>query len=138
MFQGPFSRPNNTNYIELYCTAYSTSPYATNLWGQLVSTNAYQVSGVLENFDGSSEVGLTRFQDIVATAPSITTSLSVTGGVATVGWLPQTGSTYSVYSATNVAGPWANLAFGLSYYPTNGTYVDTNRASTKFYKVGTP
>jgi hypothetical protein len=137
MFQGPFSRPNNTNnYIELYCPAYGG--IATNLWGKLVSTNAYQVTGVMADYHGSSELDLTRLDDIVATAPSFTASLTQTGGVSTVGWLPQSGSTYSIYSATSLNGPWTNLSFGLSYYPTNGTYVDTNRAPTKFYKIGTP
>jgi hypothetical protein len=48
-----------------------------------------------------------------------------------------TGSTYSVYSATNLLGPWTQT-FGLGYYPSMGAYTDTNAATAKFYRVSTP
>jgi hypothetical protein len=47
------------------------------------------------------------------------------------------GSTYSVYSATNLLGPWTQT-FGLGYYPNTGIYAVTNAAATQFYRVSTP
>jgi hypothetical protein len=139
MTQGPFSRPNNTNVIELYVPAYGYGSISTNIWGQPVSTNAYEVTGVMENFSGASELCLTRLDDLVTNTPSsFPVTLSRTNAVSTVTWPIKTGSTYSIYSATNAAGPWTNLSYGYSYFPTNGTYLDTNRTSVKFYKISTP
>jgi hypothetical protein len=55
-----------------------------------------------------------------------------------VNWPAVAGSTYSIYSETNLLGPWTQQAFGLSYYPSTGTYTDTNAAKAKFYRVSTP
>jgi len=143
MTQGPYSAPNNTNSLEIFVPAYG-SGYATssNFWGQVVPTYAYQITGALAAFSSGgvliSELDVTRIQDIVTAAPaSFTTGLTTTGTVSTVSWPAQTGSTYSVYSATNVSGPWSQT-FGLSYYPSTGVFADTNKTAAKFYKVSTP
>jgi hypothetical protein len=142
MTQGPYNNPNNTNYISLYVEAYGNgSSYASNFWNAVkVPTNAYQVTGVMENYSGASEMCVTRLQDIVTNPPPISISaVVVTNGVSTINWTPQTGSTYSVYTATNLSGTWTNQASGLSYFPVTGAYKDTNAAaSMKFYRISTP
>jgi hypothetical protein len=143
MTEGPYSAPNNTNTIEIYVPAYGFGYTSTNLWGHTVPTYCYQITGVLATFhSGSSlfaELDVTRLQDFVTSAPaSFTASLTQTNGVPTISWPALTGSTYSVYSATALNGPWTNQSFGLSYYPSVGAYTDSNSAPTKFYRVSTP
>jgi hypothetical protein len=142
MTQGPYNTntiPYNTNYIELYCPAYAGfGSMSTNLWGGIVSTNPYQVTGIMADYHGASELDLTRLQDMVTNTPApFAAGVALTGTTPTINWPAQTGSTYSVYGATNLLGPWTRT-FGLSYYPSTGTYTDTNKAPTKFYKVSTP
>jgi hypothetical protein len=61
----------------------------------------------------------------------------VSNGVSQLTWPAVPGSTYSVYSATNITGPWTQT-FGLGYYPSTGVYAVTNAAANQFYKVSTP
>jgi hypothetical protein len=143
MTQGPYSAPNNTNTLEIFVPAYGFG-YATssNFWGQVAPTYAYQITGAMAMFSSGGvlipELDVTRLQDFVTNAPaSFTAGLTRTGGVSTVSWPAQSGSTYSVYSATNISGPW-NQTFGLSYYPSTGIFIDTNKTAAKFYKVSTP
>jgi hypothetical protein len=142
MTEGPYSYPNNTNSIEVYVPAYGYGYPSTNLWGAAVPAYCYQITGILAAFHSGaavfSELDVTRLQDFVTSAPSsFTSSLTKTSAVATVSWPAQVGSTYSVYGATNLNGPW-NQTFGLSYYPSTGIFTDTNKAAAKFYKVSTP
>ncbi len=148
MTEGPYNSVNNKNTIEIYCPAYSGVTAAgngytsTNLWGATVPTYCYQLSGILAAFhSGSSvfsELDVTRLQDFVTNPPApFTSSLTRTGSVSTVTWPAQVGSTYSFYSSTNVTGPWTQT-FGLSYFPTTGTYIETNHATSRFYQVSTP
>jgi hypothetical protein len=138
----PYSAPNNTNTLEIFVPAYGFGYTSTNFWGVTVPTHCYQISGALAAFHSGaavfSELDVTRLQDFVTNAPaSFTDGLTRTGSVSTVSWPAQVGSTYSVYGATNLNGPW-NQTFGLSYYPSTGIFMDTNKAAAKFYKVSTP
>jgi len=144
----PYSAPNNTNTLEIFVPAYKSLDsngngyIVTNFWGTPVPSHCYQVSGVLAEFHSGaavfSELDVTRLQDFVINAPApFTSSLTKTSAVATVSWPAQVGSTYSVYGATNISGPW-NQTFGLSYFPSTGIFTDTNKAAAKFYKVSTP
>lgn len=136
--QGPYSNPANTNYMELFVPAYGYGGLSTNLWGQIVPGQAYQLTGVMANFDGASELDATRLQDFVATPPApFAASMTVTNGSPTLAWPALAGSTYSVYGATNLLGPWTQT-FGLSYYPSVGLYPLTNGAAAAFYKISTP
>jgi hypothetical protein len=84
------------------------------------------------------EVYPSRYADFVTTAPaSFAAGLTESNGVGTLTWPAVTGSTYSVYSATSLLGPWTQT-FGLSYYPSTGIYTATNAAARQFYKVSTP
>jgi hypothetical protein len=136
--QGPYSSPGNTNTVQFFIPAYGFGSISTNFWDKIVPTHAYQVTGVMANFKGASELDVTRIDDIVTNAPpSFMAGLVKTNGLATVTWPALSGSTYSVYSSTNILGPWTQT-FGLSYYPSTGAYTDTNSAATKFYRISTP
>jgi hypothetical protein len=140
MTQGQYNKPNNTNYIQLFVAAYGNGSISTNFWGDIVPNHAYQITGVMANFNGASELDPTRIDDIVSnTPPSFPANVTQANGVPTISWPAQSGSTYSVNSATNLTGPWTNQAFGLSYYPSTGTYTDTNpAAAAQFYRISTP
>jgi DNA/RNA endonuclease YhcR with UshA esterase domain len=134
--QGPYNSVSNTNTWEIYTVTYGGA--ATNLAGQLIPGQAYQVTGVLANYKGSAELDVTRLQDFVTNAPApFAAAITSAGGVSTLTWPALDGSTYSVLSATNLLGPWIPT-FGLSYYPSTGTYTVTNPAAAEFYKVTTP
>ena len=64
------------------------------------------------------------------------TSVTSNGLTSTLTWPAVNGATYSVYSATNLDGPWTQT-FGVGYYP-SGIYTDTNSAAMKFYRLSTP
>jgi hypothetical protein len=134
--EGPYSSPGNTDYMDLYVAAYGG--VATNFWGQLIPGQAYQLTGVLAIYKGYVEFDVTRFQDFVTNPPApFAVGLVCSNTVSTISWPAASGSTYSVYSATNLLGPWTQT-FGLSYCPSTGIYTTTNAATTQFYKVSSP
>jgi hypothetical protein len=136
MTMGPYNSVSNKNYITVFVPAYGGM--ATNLWNQPIPGHAYQLNGVAAIYYGAPELDVTRVEDFVSNTPSLfQVSVAKSDGVPTLNWPVSPGSTYSVYSATNLHGPWTQT-FGLSYYPTNGNYVDTNAAPMKFYRVSTP
>jgi hypothetical protein len=144
--------PVNTNYWEIFQPNYyygtTQTPVATNnLAGQPIPTHCYQLTGVLNNFEGTPELTPSRLQDYVAAPPSTyTASVALTNIVsghttlteANVSWPAQPGSTYSVYTSTNLLAAWTQAAYGLTYYPSNSTFTDTNFAPVKFYRVSSP
>jgi hypothetical protein len=140
---GPYG-PGNTNVIEDFQPGYNTGTATTQITpnpiaGQPIPTYCAQLTGVYVAFGGSSEIIPSRLADYVVTAPApFTNSIQRVKKTVTLSWPGQVGSTYSVYSATNVGGPWVTKAYGLNYYPTNTTFVETNTASTQFYKVTSP
>jgi DNA/RNA endonuclease YhcR with UshA esterase domain len=134
--EGTYDSVSNTNSIEVYATSYGGD--ATNFWNQPIPGQAYQFNAVLANYDGAAELDPTRLVDFVTTPPSVfTTGLTVSNGVPQLTWPAIPGSTYSVYGATNLLGPWTRT-FGLSYYPSTGIYTDTNAVPVKFYRISSP
>ncbi len=133
----------NTNLIEDFQPTYSY-PQTTNtpnnpFYGLTIPTHLYQLTGVYDAYNGGAEVIPSRPADYVVNPPgAYTTSIATTQKLVNLTWPVQTGSTYSVQSATNLLGPWTNVAYGLSYYPGNGTYTETNNSRIKFYRVSTP
>jgi len=84
------------------------------------------------------EIYPSRYADFVTTKPAaFAATVAVTNGLPALAWPAVVGSTYSVYAATNLLGPWTQT-FGLGYYPSIGAYTDTNAAMAKFYRVSTP
>lgn len=137
MTQGPYSA-SNTNSIEVYVVSYGGD--STNFSNKPEPQQAYQVTGVLEAYPKAAtpEFAPTRYVDLVLVPPaSFNATVTITNGAPQVAWPAMTGSTYSVYSATNLFGPWTQT-FGLSYYPSTGIYTDTNATAAKFYRVSTP
>jgi hypothetical protein len=131
-------------YVTIYVYTYTNvaNQLNTNYWGQPIPSFAYEVTGALDIYSTNTpEVLPTRYADFVTTPPpafnaSLTATMTSSGIVSTLTWPGVTGATYSVYSATNLDGPWAQT-FGAGYYP-SGIYVDTNSAPGKFYKLSTP
>jgi Family of unknown function (DUF5689) len=127
--------PGVTN-LTLYI--YASNGEATNFWGQLIPGHAYEITGVMGQYKSTAELYPTRYVDIVTNLPTpFAVSISKTNGYPQLTWPTVTGSTYSVYSATNLLGPWIQT-FGLSYYPSIGTYTTINAANAQFYKVSSP
>jgi len=133
---------NNTGLaLEVYVSAQDT-----NFDGEPIPPFAYSVTGIIYQDDTSYRLIVTRYSDIVTTAPPVVTITNLAGSISgtnfTLMWtaVPTTAS-YSVLYATNVAGPWTNkLATGLTFSTTQGTYttprVETNTAN--FYDVSSP
>jgi hypothetical protein len=135
MTMGPYDSVTNANTITVFVPAYGG--VATNLWGKVEPNYAYQLTGIMSYYNGA-EFDPTRYEDFVTTQPAtFAAGLTVSNGVSQLTWPAIDGSTYSVYSATNLLGPWTQT-FGLGYYPSIGVYAATNAATGQFYKVSTP
>ena len=133
----------NTLQCYQYCSNYGTpgTPnYVLNPFNNAhIPTNCYQLTGVLLPYQGNFELCPSRLADYVTNPPVIAPTISRSkNGVSTVSVHPQTGSTYSVYTATNIAGPWSRKTSGLAYYPTNATFIETNAAKSGYYRVTSP
>jgi hypothetical protein len=145
---GSYHVPDNTNVMEIYQFGYNypnTFPASTPgtynpFFNQPIPSHCYQITGAYNPYGGFPEIEPSRLADYVVNPPSaFNTSFSVTnGGNTTLSWPPHTGSTYTVHSSTNLAGPWTTAAYGLTYYPTNATFTDTNKTTAKFYYISTP
>ncbi|MGD1087426.1 MAG: hypothetical protein ABR955_01690 [Verrucomicrobiota bacterium] len=133
----------NGPYIEVdvYTYTNAVNQFGTNLWGQPIPSFCYQLTGVtaIENFGTPYPLFYPqRYEDFVTTLPpSFKVGVAHSNSISTISWPAVPGSTYSVYGATNILGPWSQ-AFGLSYYPSIGSYTTTNAAATQFYKVSSP
>lgn len=146
--------PWNTNTLSIYQFGYDY-PYNEGTIlvhnpfdGLIIQTNYYEITGALLPYEStanspSGEILPSRVADYVISPPTNTTppfkaSVAETNLTPTVTWAPNVGSTYSVYSATNILGPWTQAAYGLAYYPTNGAFTDTKTAKAKFYYITSP
>jgi hypothetical protein len=134
--------PGNTNLMEIFQPGYDYGTNANQLSpfdNQPVPTNCTQLTGVYLNYGGTAEIIPSRLADYVTNPPApFRVGVTQTKGVPTFTWPVQAGSTYSVYSTTNLHGAWVQAAYGLTYYPTNGAFTDTNSAKAKFYRVSSP
>ena len=128
-------------YMEIFVFTYTNVMNSFNMSyvGQPIPSFAYELTGEMGIFSTTTpEIYPTRFVDIVSTLPAaFAAGISATNGAAMLSWPAVTGSTYSVYSASSLLGPWTQT-FGLSYYPSTGTYTATNAGGARFYKVSTP
>lgn len=140
MTVGQYHYPDNTNTIEVFQSCYKIGTNASTFTGRPVPTNCYQLTGAYLGFGGTPEIEPTRLADYVLTPPPpVTATITQSNHVPTVTWGPvQAGSTYSVNAATNLTGSWTLPAYGLGYYPANGTFTDTNLAPAKFYLITSP
>lgn len=131
--------PGETNLeVEVYTYTNQLNQVNTNFWGQPIPAHCSQITGLMYIYNPPGELIPTRYQDFVSTPPAqFTTKMGLTNGVTSLSWPAVSGSTYSVYSSTNLLGPWTQT-FGLGYYPSIGSYTDTNTAQAKFYQVTSP
>jgi hypothetical protein len=143
---------SNTNIWEVFQPTYNYYGSAGNLVEtnpfnlQPIPASCYQLTGIFENYEGTPELVPSRLADYVVNPPSFTTTVTTTNfpsgkknvpGIS-LNWTPAAGSTYSVYSAAYLLGPWTQVATSLNYYPANGTFTDTNAGAARFYRVSTP
>ena len=100
--------------------------------GQTLPTFAYSVTGILYGGNPNFSVGVTRFADIVTTAPlsPIPLSLSYSGGNLVFNW---NDNSFSLQSSTNVVGPYTTITGAASGFITN-----TTAASTMFFRLYHP
>lgn len=138
---GPYNpAAGNTNMLELYQFSYDYPDIAlqNEFDDAPIPTNCFQLTGIYVDHDGTGKLEPSRLADYVVSRPSLAAALTDTNGIPKVVWHLHVGSTYSLYSATNLSGPWTRLS-GLAYYPTNVVpFSDTNTASAKFYYITSP
>jgi hypothetical protein len=142
VFSGPYDAVTNTNYVEAFVVTYEniSNQLNTNFWGVAVPSYCYELTGVYESSsDYGPQIEPSRLQDFVTNAPaSFSVNIGVTNRQTTLTWPASThNNTYSVYSAPTVNGPWTQK-FGLSYYPSTGTYTVTNTNSAQFFWMTSP
>jgi hypothetical protein len=113
--------------------------YVTNEFAlKRIPTNCYQLTGVLTPFGGAGELLPSRLADYVTNPPAISARMARSKNVSTVSLTASPGSTYSVYAATNVTGPWTRRTYGLGYYPANASFTESNSAAAGYYKITSP
>ena len=145
----PYDAVTNPYTMEIFQPTYdyrngSTSIAPNPIDGLPIPTHCAELTGIFEPYGGTPsyvELVPSRYQDYLATSPApFSLSVGATNKTATVTWPPTEGATYSVYSATNLTGPWTNEAYGLTYYPTNGAFSKAigSGKSAKFFRVTSP
>jgi hypothetical protein len=142
---GQYHSPDNTNVMECFEYTYNYGSNGVNgvipnpFAYQPIPTNCFQITGAYVSYGGSPEIIPSRLADYVTNPPpTFTASITETKNAASVSWPVQAGSTYTVYSTTNLLGPWQQAASGLGYYPTNGAFTETNLTPAKFYLISSP
>ena len=137
---------SNGDAFRLFFNA-ATTPAFT---GQPIPAFAWSVSGVLVTFlspstvDRSSgfEVDPTLYSDIVSTPPLQSTgAIALASSKPLISWDVQPNTSYSIFSSTNVSGPYSPLATGLTFdsATTTGHFWDTNAsAPMMFYRIVSP
>jgi len=145
----PYDSVTNNKTMEIFQPTYDFGP-GTPFQTQSpfdykpIPTHCAQLTGVLLPYGGSPsyvEVIPSRYVDYVTNFPApFTLTAGASNNTAALSWSPIVGSTYSVYSATSVTGPWNNEAYGINYYPTNGNFNEAVSPGTpaKFFRVTSP
>jgi hypothetical protein len=141
-FSGPYDAVTNTNYIEVYVVTFEnvSNQLNTNFFGVTIPTHCYELTGVyVPSPDYGQEMFPSRLQDFVTNAPApFDVNIGVSAGQTTLTWpISTNNNTYSVFSAPALNGPWTQT-FGLSYYPSVGTYTVTNSSSAQFFRMTSP
>jgi hypothetical protein len=99
--------------------------------GQTLPSYAYSVSGAMYGMNTNFSVAVTRFADIVTTAPSpIPLNLAYSGGILTFNW---SDASFVLQSATNVVGPYTTISGANSGFITN-----TTSAPAMFFRLYHP
>jgi len=138
-FQQPYAAGESYEIVYVYDYTNAANLSNTNYFGKPIPSFCYELTGAQAVYAPTTPRLIpSRYADFVTTKlASFAAGVAVSNGVAQVTWPAVTGSTYSLYSSTNLLGPWTQT-FGLSYYPSIGAYTDTNATAAKFYQIGTP
>ena len=145
----PYDPVTNNLTMEIFQATYDyyngSSTVGINPFdNQPIPTHCAQLTGILLPYGGSPsyvEVIPTRYEDYMPSSPAaFNIALAATNKNATISWSPVGGCTYSVYSATNLTGPWQNETYGLTYYPSNGDFSQaiSSALSAKYFRVTSP
>jgi hypothetical protein len=139
----PYSA-TNTSTMEIFQPSYNIGGITNQFNNQVIPTHCAQLTGILAPYGGTPsyvEMIPSRYEDYLVGSPAaFNVAIGETNKTATASWLPVGGATYSVYSATNLTGPWTNEAYGLTYYPTNGAFSQAINLglSAKYFQVTSP
>jgi hypothetical protein len=99
--------------------------------GQTLPSYAYSVSGAMYGINTNFSVAVTRFADIVTTAPSpIPLNLAYSGGILTFTW---SDPSFVLQSSAIVSGPYTTISGASSGFTTN-----TTSGATMFYRLYHP
>lgn len=115
---------------------------------------AYSITGVLTQFKSGAyantlyELNVARFGDIVTTSPPAPTiAAAISGNQIVLNWqaVPYVTNydtpgayAYTVQAASDVNGPYAPVASGLTFSTTNGTYAEPISTGPRFFRVSVP
>jgi hypothetical protein len=134
-----------TNKAGLSYEIFISQSAGPDLIGTPVPAFAYSVTGVYDQFDATYELNLSAGTNLVTAAPppvtNLTAAVSGVGGTnIALAWtaIPYN-YTYTILSATNVAGPYTPMAPGLWFANVSATYTNvgpTNAAM--FYEIVSP
>lgn len=108
---------------------------------------ARQVTGALGQFLSQTapqrnygyQIILTRPQDVVAAAPPAPAiAISRSGDRIALSWPNSPGSTYSVWTAPDIAGPFTRAVFGVNSLGEALSFTDAAAGPVRFYRVSNP
>lgn len=106
---------------------------------------AWTVTGVLVRYNSIYECMVTRFVDVVGTAPTAgALQIAKTANKNVLSWTAVPfgyvggGYAYSLLGATDLTGPWTPVAMGLSFTNAAGAFEDPATEGRKFYRLVSP
>jgi hypothetical protein len=140
--EGSYEVTNNSGQSYTIYVGESDGP---DIIGQTIPSFAYSVTGAYDQFDTTYELNVTAGSDIVTAPPpavtNATAALSLSGTNLVLNWAAVPDSyTYSIFSATNLLGPWVSVQKGLLFSNTSGTFnvpVLTNTPGM-FFQIDSP
>jgi hypothetical protein len=140
--EGTYEVTNNSGQSYSIYTGESDGP---DIIGQTIPKFAYSITGPYDQFDTTYEIMVTAASDIVTAPPPVVTNATATlsGANLVLAWTAVPASyTYSIWSATNLAGPWVSVQGGLWFTNSSATYTNTNVFSTNapamFFQIDSP
>jgi len=132
-----------TNAAGQSYSLYTGGSDGPDIIGQTVPSFAYSVTGPFDQFETTYEIMVTALSDLVTVPPPAVTNLTATfsGTNISLTWAAVPASyTYSVLSATNLAGPWTPVPGGLWFSNTSGAYtaVVSSNTPAMYFEVVSP
>lgn len=118
----------------------------SNLDGVAIPTFANSLTGVLiqnnstTNLKAGYQIMISQLSDITTVAPSpVTVGAAISGGNAVLSWTAQPYHySYSVLSASDIAGPFTTLVQGLTFTNPAAAYTIPLGAGSVYYRITSP